>query len=330
MVIFSRMLRRPFWLLVALFSAFCLYSARASAQSQTTGDIKGVVTDPSGAVVPNARVALKDLAAGTTRETRTSTIGAYRFSLLTPGSYTVSVSASGFATVEQTTDLNVGQVATVDVKLEVSGGKQLIVVTEASMRLETDNANLADTINQTQITELPNPGNDITYFAQVASGSVMNTNGVYGNFSSYGLPGTSNLFTLDGMDDNDVFLNLNNSGATDLMLGQNEIAEASVVSSSYTGEYGTLAGANINYVTKGGTNQFHGNANYQWNGSSMNSNDWFNNQYSVAKPFSNANQWGGSIGGPIKKDKAFFFFDTEGLIVLLPTSHSDVRPHRGI
>jgi len=305
---------------LALLLAITLMPVALWAQSQTTGDIVGVVIDPSGAVVPNVRVALKDNARGTSAETRTSGTGAYRFSLLTPGNYTLTVSASGFARAEQKVDVSVGQVATVDVRLEVSAGKQEVVVTEAVTKLETNNPNLTDTIAGQQITELPNPGNDISYIAQIAAGSTMNTGAGYGNFSSYGLPATSNLFTLDGMDDNDPFLNLNNSGATNLMLGQNEIAETSVVSNSYTGEYGTLAGANVNYVTRGGTNQLHGNLNYEWNGRAMNSNDWFNNQAGVPKPFSNANQWGGSIGGPIKKDKAFFFFDDEGLIVLLPTS----------
>jgi hypothetical protein len=300
--------------------ALALTPVALRAQTQTTGAITGVVTDPSDAVVPNARVALKDNDRGTTQQTQTSTAGVYRFFLLIPGSYTVTVSASGFATVEQKTDVAVGQLVTVNAKLELSHGKQTLVVTEAATKLQTDNPNLADTISAVQISELPNPGNDMSYIAQTAAGSVMNTNSGYGNFSSYGLPATSNLFTLDGMDDNDPFLNLNNSGATNLMLGQNEIAETSVEASSYTGEYGTLAGANVNFVTKGGTNQFHGNVNYEWNGSAMNSNDWFNNASSTPRPFSNANQWGASIGGPIKKDKAFFFFDTEGLIFLLPTS----------
>jgi outer membrane receptor protein involved in Fe transport len=305
---------------LTLLLAMAVMPAALRAQSQTTGDITGVVTDQTGSVVPGADVTLKDNERGTTQRTQTGATGAFQFPLLTPGNYTVTVSASGFASVEEKTAVNLGQVSTVNVKLEVSKIRQVVAVTEAATKLQTDNPNVTDTVSEKQITELPNPGNDLSYIAQTAAGSMMNTLGGYGNFSSYGLPATSNLFTLDGMDDNDPFLNLNNTGATNLLLGQNEIAEASIVSSSYTGEYGTLAGANINYVTKGGTNQFHGNANYEWNGSSMNANDWFNNQSGVARPFSNANQWGGSFGGPIKKDKAFFFVDTEGLAVALPTS----------
>jgi hypothetical protein len=305
---------------VSLLLALALMPVALRAQTQTTGAITGAVTDPTGAFVPNAQVTLKDNGRGTTQETHTSAAGVYRFYLLVPGNYTVTVSASGFATLEQKTDLEVGQLVTVNAKLELSHGKQMVVVTEAATRLETENPNIFDTIIEKQVTELPNPGNDISYIAQIAAGSTMNTQSGYGNFSSYGLPGTSNLFTLDGMDDNDPFLNLNNSGATNLLLGQNEIQEVSVVSNSYTGEYGTLAGANINYVTKGGSNQLHGNVNYLWNGRAMNSNDWFNDQSGTPRPFSNSNQYGATIGGPIRKDKAFFFFDAEGLYVLLPTN----------
>ena len=136
----------------------------------------------------------------------------------------------------------------------------------------------------------------------------------------YGLPATSNLFTLNGQNENDPFLNLNNSGATNLLLGNNDVREATVVTNGYSGQYGTLAGANVNYVTKSGSNSFHGNALYWWNGSALNANSFFNNQNGMPRPFDNANQWAASFGGPIKKGKTFFFIDTEGLRFVLPTS----------
>ena len=167
---------------------------------------------------------------------------------------------------------------------------------------------------------MPNPGNDLSYIAQSAPGVVQNTQGGNGNFSAYGLPATSNLFTLNGQNENDPFLNLNNSGATNLLLGNNDVREATVVTNGYSGQYGTLAGANVNYVTKSGSNSFHGNALYWWNGSALNANSFFNNQNGAPKPFDNANQWAASFGGPIKKNKTFFFIDTEGLRFVLPTS----------
>ncbi|HWO35915.1 MAG TPA: TonB-dependent receptor, partial [Candidatus Acidoferrum sp.] len=164
------------------------------------------------------------------------------------------------------------------------------------------------------------PGNDLSYVAQTAPGVIQNTQGGNGNFSAYGLPATSNLFTLNGQNENDPFLNLNNSGATNLLLGNNDVQEATLVTNGYSGEYGTLAGANVNYVTKSGGNSFHGNALYWWNGRILNANSYFNNQNGTPRPFVNANQWAASIGGPIKKDKTFFFVDTEGLRFVLPTS----------
>ena len=107
----------------------------------------------------------------------------------------------------------------------------------------------------------------------------MNTGSGYGNFSSFGVSATSNLFTLNGMYDNDPFLNLNNSGATNLLLGQNEVAEATVVTNGYSGQYGGFIGANVNYITKSGSNNWHGNANYFWNGRVMNANNYFHTNY---------------------------------------------------
>ena len=127
------------------------------------------------------------------------------------------------------------------------------------------------------------------------------------------MPATANLFTINGNDYNDPFLNLNNSGASNLLLGSNEVQEVAVVSNGYTGQYGRQAGAQVDYTTKSGGNAFHGDAVYYWNGSALNANDFFLNAGGQPRPFENNNQWAASLGGPIKKDKAFFFMNTEGL-----------------
>ena len=150
--------------------------------------------------------------------------------------------------------------------------------------------------------------------------------GYLGNFSILGMPGTSNLFTLNGMNNNNTLANTNNSGVTGMMLGQNEVQEATIVSSGYSGQFGGAAGTSVNYLTKSGSNRFHGNAQYYWNGSVLNANDWLDNAQGNPRPFDNAHQWAGSLGGPIKKDKLFFFFDTEGIRVMLPYSSQVVLP----
>ena len=127
---------------------------------------------------------------------------------------------------------------------------------------------------------------------------------------------------MNGENDMDPYLNLNNSGATNLTLGRNELQEATVIANAYSGQYGQQAGAQVNYVTKSGTNQYHGNAEYWWTGRAMNANDWFNNHSTpeTPRPFANNNEWAASFGGPIKKDKTFFFLDTEGIRYIVPSS----------
>lgn len=321
---------RWFFVSLALLLAVSFAARQLPAQTTTTGDISGVVTDPSGAIVPDAKIALKDNARGATQDTTSNKEGAYRFYLLVPGSYKVTVTATGFEAVTQTVSVTVGQVVTANVQLALGTSTQTVVVTEQSPLIQTDNGNLASTISEAQAANVPNPGNDITYMAQLAPGTVGNTaGGGLGNFSSFGISALSNLFTINGMDDNDPFLNLNNSGATNLTLGQNEIQEVAVVTNGFSGEFGGLAGANINYITRGGTNDFHGRATYYWNGRTMNANTWFNNANGTPRSFVNANQYGGDIGGPIVKDKLFFYFNAEGLYLIIPTSNQVVVPSPG-
>jgi len=292
------------------------------AQSLVSGDVAGTVTDPSGAVVSGATVTLKNDANGQTRTTTTGANGTYRFSLLPPGSYTITVSAPGFSKAQSMAAVNVGQATTADVKLALGATSQTVEVAGTAPLVQADNADLSTNFSQTLIANQPNGGNDITYIAQTSPGAVMNTAAGYGNFSIYGLPSTANVFTVNGENDMDPYLNVNNSGATNLTLGRNDLQEATVISNAYSGQYGQQAGAQVNYVTKSGTNQFHGNAIYYWNGSTLNANGWINDQTGVAKPFANNNQWAASFGGPIKKDKLFFFLNSEGIRFILPASGS--------
>jgi hypothetical protein len=296
----------------------------AFSQSITSGDVAGVITDPSGAVVPRAEVTAKNDSTGAARTTTTNGQGFYRFSLLLPGSYTVSTNITGFQPTTRKVEVSVGQAASADIVLQVSTATTTVEVTTTPVQVE--NADNTTTFGTAQISNVPNPGNDLSAIAQTAPGATMNTQGGFGNFSTYGLPATSNLFTIDGQNDNDPFLNLNNSGATNLLLGANEIQDATVVNNGYSGQYGQLAGSQVNYVTKSGGNAFHGNAAYFWNGRTMNANSWFNNQTGTPRAFDNVNQWAASFGGPIKKDKTFFFVDYEGLRIVLPTSNAAFIP----
>ncbi len=300
------------------------------AQSLISGDIVGTVTDPSGAVIPHARVELKSVDTGAAQSGTTNDTGFYRFSLLKPGNYRVTVEESGFRNEEVEAVVNVGQGTTANVAMKVSTAAQTVEVTGAAPIVDTTTANITTAFTNREFSLLPSPGGDITNIAQTAPGVLLNTaitsiGGGFGNFTANGLPGTSNLFTLNGENDMDPYLNINASGASNLTIGSNEIREATVVTNPYSGEYGQLAGAQVNYITKSGTDTLHGNAQYWWNGRALNANDWFFNHSGTPRPFANANQWAGSIGGPIRRDKTFFFFDTEGLRFILPVVYTGLN-----
>jgi len=307
----------------------CL-SNNSSAQTTSSGALTGVVTDPSNAVVPDAVVEIRNTAKGTVQNTKTNRDGVYQFFFLTPSNYTLAVTHDGFRKLSRTVNVLLGPPGTVNITLEIATESASIKVTGEAPLLQTENGDVSTTMNEQQISEVPNPGNDLTYIAQTAPGAIMNTDTIglsyIGNVSILGMPGSSNLFTLNGMNNNNIQLNTNNSGAMGMMLGQNEIQETTIVSNGYSGQFGGAAGANINYLTKSGGNDFHGNAQYFWNGSALNANDWIDNAFGNPRPFDISNQWAGSLGGPVKKDKLFFFFDTEGMRLVLPTSFQVVLP----
>jgi hypothetical protein len=282
--------------MLALLVIALLIAPSLMAQSLVSGDLTGTVTDPSGAVVPNATVTLKNNATGATHNTTSTSSGAYRFSLLPPGNYTVSASAQGFSKAKKPLRINVGQATVANIKLAVGTSSQTVEVTSAAPLVQADNADLSTNFDQNLVANAPNGGNDLTYIAQTAPGINMNTGMGYGNFQTAGLPATSNVFTMNGENQMDPYLNLNNSGATNLMLGKNAVQEATVTTNAYGGQYGQQAGAQVSYVSKSGTNAFHGNANYWWTGSSIQANSWFAGQAESIPDALHQQQSVGSLG----------------------------------
>ena len=294
-----------------------------NAQTATTGGLSGVVADSTGAVVPGAKVIVTDTATDSKQTVVTNAEGRYTINNVKPGLYKVSASAAGLQSETVQTSVFLGVTASANIQVTPMGDKTVIEVTSTTLPLvDTQNVALATTFNETQIQELPTPGGDVTTVAFTAPGVVLNAGGGnnYGNFSSDGLPGISNLFVLNGFDNQDPFLNLNNSGSSNLTLGQGELAEATVIQNAYNSQYGRAAGAIISYTTKSGGNSFHGEADYNYNGTLLNSNSWFNNYEGVARPHAVSNEWAANVGGPIIKDKLFFFGDYEGLHYVLPGS----------
>lgn len=314
------MLRKSFF----VFLGICLLSTLnipLAAQSVTSGDVTGLVTDATGAAIPGASVNLTNVSTNTSQTTTANAAGSYRFAFVPSGTYKVTVTAHGFQSQTSTgVVVNAGQPTAVNVQLQVAGSTQVVNVVEAPSAVQSENADVSTNFNTEMIANLPNPGNDLTYVAQTAPGVVMNTQAGYGNFSAVGMPGISNQFTVNGTNYNDPFLGLNNSGASNLLLGANDVAEANVINNAYSAQYGQYAGSQITYITKSGTNQFHGDAVYNWNGRALNANQFFSNTVGAPTPFNNFNQWAAGIHGPIWKNHTFFDVDYEGLRNLLPTA----------
>ncbi|WP_026441655.1 TonB-dependent receptor [Pseudacidobacterium ailaaui] len=299
----------------------------SKAQSNISGDITGTVTDPSGAAVSNAQITVTSESNGQIKTTVTNGTGDFRVPLLSPGAYKISVTATGFQAATLNATVSAGTITPVNVMLSVGQGVTTVQVTGTEIPvLHTDDAQVSTSFSLQQIQTLPNPGNDLTFVAQTTPGAVMNTQGGYGNFATNGLPATANTFTVNGGYEGDPYLNLNNSGATNLLLGNNDVDTVTVITNAYDAAFGGLGGAQVNEISRSGGNAFHGNATYWWNGRIMNANSYFNKQAGSPRNFDNANQWAAAVGGPIKKDKAFWFVDYEGIRVIIPVRGTAYGP----
>jgi hypothetical protein len=307
----------PLSVVLALLILTASVLQKLNAQTTSSGALAGVVTDQTGAVIVEAEVEIRDNSKGTTQSTRTDREGAYQFFFVAPGRYTLTVTHTGFREEKRTVNVLLGLSVSVNITLAIAQARNEITVADEVPLIQAENGDASATMNQKQISEVPNPGNDLTYIVQTTPGVVMNTDVSGSNFSILGMPSGSYLYSIDGVDNPPI-------GALGLLLGQNQVQEATVISTGYSGQFGNAAGGNINYITKSGSNQFHGNMQYYWNGRVLNANDWFNKNSELSNgmpnraPFDIANQWAASFGGPLRKERLFFFFDTEGLRVLVP------------
>src|SRR5579872_1454745 len=304
--------------------------APAWAQGETTSAIIGQVTDTTGAVVPDATVTITNQETGLKRTAKTDSGGRLNFPQLKPGTYAVRVEAEGFERQQADNVLSgLGQKQTVNFTLRVARSKETVEVGAEAPIINPSNANTSTTLNAPALEDLPNPGGDMTYPLQFAPGALINTAGSgndfvggtngYGNVEFNGLPALSNGYIVDGLETNDPLTNLNSGLSTNLVLGLNSIAEVTVNTLSYAVDQGRYGASQIDYVTKSGTNQFHGNLYELWNGSRLNAADFFTNSTQGShKPGSTVNHFGGSLSGPILHDKLFFFFDSEWVRIALP------------
>jgi Carboxypeptidase regulatory-like domain/TonB dependent receptor len=314
---------------ITLFAVLFLLVPLAFSQTMTTGDVTGVTTDTSGAVLPGATVTIKSVDTNETRTATTNAQGEYRFPLMHPGDYTISAVSSGMASTLQRFTLLVSQEQAMNLTLGVKSTQQTVEVTADASAVQTENANLATSFGTKQVNTLPFNGGDLTTVAMTVPGVLMGgTVGGSGsaNIVANGISGAAVLYTMNGADDMDPYLNINNSGASNNLLGQNEVAEASVVLNAYSSEFGRMTAAQVNYVGKTGSNGFHGNLSYQYNTDGFNANDFFFNSEGVQKARAVANYPAASLGGPIKKNKLFFFTNYESLRYSLPGGFNNSIP----
>jgi len=297
-----------------------LLTAFGFGQTITTGDVVGVVTDTSGAVVPGAKITLKSVDSGETRTETSGAQGEYRFPLLKPGTYILSAATAGLKSNNLSIALLVGQAQEVNIAMSPQGTSTTVQVTTEAALVQTENANLETNFNAKQVADLPMPGGDLTTLAMTVPGIRVNVVGGSENMNANGVMGSSILYTLNGTDQNDPANNENNSGASNNLLGANEVEEVAVVLNAYSPQYGRMAGAQVNLVGTSGSNQFHGNLFHNYNYQGLNANSFFNNAEGVPKPRADAHQFGGKLGGPIKKNKLFGFVDSENLRYVLPAS----------
>src|SRR5580704_2358743 len=313
-----------------LTTTFCLFPVSTRAQGDTTSAIVGQVIDASGSAIPGATVTITSPTTGLQRSLKTDEEGRFNFPQLRPGTYSVKVDAEGFDPQQNdNVSSGLGQKQEVDFTLRVAHSEQSVQVTTEAPLINTANANTSSTLSGPVLADIPNPGADLTYPLQFASGALINTAGSssdavggangYGNVEFNGLPAASNGYVVDGLETNDPLTNLNIGLATNLVLGMNSISDVTVNTLSYSVDQGRYGASQVNYVTKSGTNQFHGNAYEIWNGALLNAADYFTNAtLGNHKPGSTVNHFGGSLGGPIAHDKLFFFFDSEWLRIALP------------
>ena len=301
----------------------CMAISAPLAAQTFRGTILGTVTDPTGAVVSGASVMVRNVATGLERTTQTSADGSYSIPELPIGTYTVTVSLAGFETsVTKGVVVDVATDRRVDASLKTGQVSQQVEVSgEELPQVDTTSAELGGTLTSQTIENLPVNGRDYTkliYLNPGVAGSpdqISDSPGSYGEFSMNGSRGRSNNYLLDGTDMNDGYRNdpaINEAGVFGdpaTILPIDAVAELRVLS-NYEAEYGRNSGAVVNIVTKSGTNTWHGSALEYLRTGELGARNYFNNE-GGKNPFHN-NQFGGSLGGPIVKDKTFFYADYEG------------------
>jgi hypothetical protein len=302
--------------LVLLF--FMTYPWLAKAQL-TTGTITGTVGDPSGAAVPGASIAAKNLETGIARSTVTGPQGRYELVNLPVGNYEVTASMAGFQTsIRAGIALTVGRTAVVDHTLQVGEVTQSVTVTGEASLVETTTATVSQLVDERRVAELPLNNRDLTQLVLLQPGVIKIPRTGGGTFSGMGATvsvagarGNQNLYLLDGVSNADH--SGNPQGASGSYIGAETVKEFQIITNNYSAEHQSAAGAIVSAVTKSGTNVLHGSGFWTLRNDNLDAAKWEDNTFGGVKQDFKRNQFGGSLGGPIARDRTFFFGSYEGL-----------------
>jgi hypothetical protein len=314
--------------IIAFLGCFCaivLVSVGHALAQVDTGTILGTVKDPSGAVVPGAAVTLINQGTGLRLATKTDSSGAYVFTPIRIGTYTVEAEFRGFRqTVHRDVLVQVTQHVVVNFTLTPGAVTQTVQVTAAPPQLQTQSASVGQVVSQREINDLPLNGRNYTFLAQLSAGvNAEEPSGrgleTSGSFVANGIPPTENNYILDGIDNNNDSVDFLNGAAYAIKPPIDALAEFKVETSDFSAQYGRAGGAVLNVATKSGTNQVHGDAWEFLRNSSFDAANFFENAANEPKGGFRQNQFGFTLGGPITiprvyngRDKTFFFVDYEG------------------
>jgi hypothetical protein len=319
----TTLLRSQVTAVLALTLLLALFAPVVMAQSSGTSGLTGTVTDPSGAAVPNVTVTLTSNTTGAVRTAVTGSDGAYKFSLLPPGDYKIHFAASGFKTAEVTSIvLNVTETPALDRTLEVGAQSEQITVEAAAEVLQTESSTLGTVVTGQSISDAPLAARNYTEILNLSAGAVSSANNATAlgrgtlDMSVNGAGPEQNNFQMDGVSVMNAF---GNGFAHDCGIyvgiaipSPDAIQEFKVQTSTYDASYGRNPGANVNVLTKSGSNGFHGSLFEFFRNEDLDANGFFENAESTGKQVLRQNQFGGTFGGPIKKDKLFFFGSYQG------------------
>ena len=324
------------WILI-----FILSTATLSFGQTASTSLRGVVKDPTGALVPGAKITIVDAAKGATFTATATSTGSYTFAQIPPAKYTITVTAAGFGDQSKTAELLVNQPATIDFTLTVQATAVTVDVSAQRQTLNTTDATMGDSVNNAQIEAMPMDGRDPISLLSLQPGvlflgeTISLTDKTSPIFDSRqgavsGARSDQGNVTLDGVDDNDQVNGYAFNGVLRSTLDSTE--EFRVTTSNSNADAGRSSGAQLSLITKSGTNKFHGSL-YEYNRPSNTvANDWFikNQQISTGEDKStdeiHREYFGGSVGGPIFKDKLFFFYNYEGQRLATNETVSAVTP----